>query len=240
MSRVGLPRRAAILAGGFGTRLRPIVSDRPKVLAMIGGRPFVEYLLDQLAAAHIESVVLCTGYQGDLVRSHLGGRYRELSLVYSQETAPLGTGGALRLALPLLDSDHTLVMNGDSYFDCDLEALPKWHAARGSCATIVLAEVDETSRYGRVDVDEVGRILSFREKAGDPASGLVNAGVYLLQREFIASISEGGEVSLEREVFPAWVGRGLHGMRAEGRLWDIGVPNAYAWANTKFTASIRR
>ena len=119
-----------ILAGGFGTRLRSVVSDRPKVLAEVGGRPFLEYLLDQLVAEDVKSVVLCTGYLGEQVQRRLGTHYRTLALQYSREPQPLGTGGALRLALPMLDTDPVLVMNGDSYCDTRLDAFANWHAGR--------------------------------------------------------------------------------------------------------------
>ena len=114
---------AAILAGGLGTRLRSVVPDRPKVLAEIGGRPFIEILLDQVAAAGIRTAVLCTGYLGDQIEARLGTRRGPLALRYSREVEPLGTGGALRLALPMLASDTVLVLNGDSYCDADLRAL---------------------------------------------------------------------------------------------------------------------
>ena len=106
---------AAILAGGLGTRLRSVVKDRPKVLAEIRGVPFLTYLLDQLAAAGVRDVVLCTGYMGEQVRSAFGDSYGGMCLSYSQESSPLGTAGALRLALPLFKSSSVLVMNGDSF-----------------------------------------------------------------------------------------------------------------------------
>ena len=101
---------AAILAGGQGTRLRPVLADRPKVLAEVMGRPFLSYLLDQLSSAGARKVILCTGYMGDMVQEVYGGTYKSLHLLYSREDEPLDTGGALRLALPLIDSDCVLVM----------------------------------------------------------------------------------------------------------------------------------
>lgn len=231
---------AVILAGGFGTRLRSVVSDRPKVLAEVGGRPFLGYLLDQLVAEDVKSVVLCTGYLGEQVQDRLGTHYRTLALQYSREPQPLGTGGALRLALPMLDTDSVLVMNGDSYCDTRLDAFANWHAGRRPPATILLAETDDTRRYGRVQVDDQGRVLRFSEKTDDMDPGLVNAGIYLLSRTLIGSIAFGRAVSLEREVFPDWIGRGLCGFRGDGRLWDIGIPESYARAEAEFGSSISR
>src|ERR1041384_4288401 len=118
---------AAVLAGGFGTRLRSVVADRPKVLAEIGGRPFLSYLFEQLAANGCRSVVLCTGYLGEQVYRIYGEQYGSLGLRYSQEAQPLGTGGALRFALGQFASDPVLVLNGDSFYGTDLKAYREWH-----------------------------------------------------------------------------------------------------------------
>lgn len=229
---------AAILAGGLGTRLRSLVPDKPKVLAQISGRPFIEYLLDQLAAAGVKSVVLCVGYKGEMVQAHLGDHYKGMQLHYSLETSPLGTGGALRLALPLLHSDSLLVMNGDSYCDAKLGSFADWHATKKSPATLLLTKTDDTRRYGRVDDNDQGRIIRFQEKADTSGPGWVNAGIYLLQRQVLESIPADRVVSLERETFPAWIQHGLSGYRSEGRLWDIGVPDAYHQANAEFVESL--
>jgi NDP-sugar pyrophosphorylase family protein len=229
---------AAILAGGLGTRLRSVVPDKPKVLAEVSGRPFIEYLLDQLVRGGVTTAVLCVGYKGEMVKEHLGSSYRGLALHYSAEPSPLGTGGALRLALPLLASDSILVMNGDSYCTARLDAFADWHTAKQSPATILLTESSDTRRYGRVDADEEGRIIRFQEKSATTGRGWINGGIYLVRRESIDTIPADRAISLEREVFPAWIGRGLSGYRSEGRLWDIGVPDAYALANAEFIKSL--
>jgi D-glycero-alpha-D-manno-heptose 1-phosphate guanylyltransferase len=228
---------AAVLAGGLGTRLRSVVSDKPKVLADVGGRPFLEYLLDQLAREGVRSVVLCTGYMGDQIQNRFGTAYNKMALRYSREPHPLGTGGALRLALPMLQSDTVLVLNGDSYYGAKLDEFSMWHAERRSHATILLAQTEDTRRYGRVQTGDAGRILQFLEKADTQGPGWINAGIYLLRRQMIESIETGRAVSIEREVFPGWIGKGLHGFRSEGRLWDIGVPSAYAQANVEFVSN---
>jgi NDP-sugar pyrophosphorylase family protein len=231
---------AVILAGGLGTRLRSAVPDRPKVMAEVGGRPFVEYLLDQLALHGVRSVVLCTGYLAGMVEERLGPRYRSLALRYSREPKPLGTGGALRHALPLLDTSPVLVLNGDSYCDAPLTAFAQWHVGGGNAASLLLVRVDDARRFGRVVIDEAQRIVRFVEKSDEPGPGLVNAGVYVLEREMIASITPHGAVSLERDVFPGWIGRGLCGYPVPARMWDIGVPDAYAQADAELAASVAR
>jgi NDP-sugar pyrophosphorylase family protein len=227
----------AILAGGFGTRLRSRVADRPKVLAPVRGRPYLCYLLDQLAGAGLRKVVLLTGYMAEAVEATLGQDYRGMKLVYSPEPEPLGTGGALRLALPLIASQQALVLNGDSY--CDVELSDFWlvHIRQRAAVSLVLAEVADTTRFGKVHVADQ-RIERFEEKQSASGAGWINAGVYLLGREQIAEISPRRAVSLEREMFPAWAARGcLHGFRSAGRFLDIGTPESYTEAETFFRAA---
>jgi NDP-sugar pyrophosphorylase family protein len=225
---------AAILAGGLGTRLRGVVADRPKVLAEVRGRPFLAFLLDQLRAAGVGRAVLCTGYRGEQVRAAFGDRHGSLDLAYSQEPLPLGTGGALRRALPLLPSDPILVLNGDSFCDADLEGFWNWHLSQRAAASLLLVRVPDTARYGRVQVQEDGRVLRFEEKADAGGPGWINAGIYLLRRSLVLEVPQGCTVSLERELFPAWIGRGLCGHASAGRFLDIGTPESYALAEQFF------
>ena len=225
---------ALILAGGLGMRLRSVIADRPKVLATIHGRPFLTYLLDQLAEAGINTTVLCTGYMGELVQTTIGHSYRGMSVRYSQEASPLGTGGALRCAMPYLASDPVFVMNGDSYCKADLRKFAAWHAGHQAEATLLLTEVLDTSRYGRVEVDELGHIQSFHEKGDQQGPDWINAGVYLLSRRILLSIPEGQAVSLERDIFPVWIGHGLYGYQTESEFLDIGTPESYAEAERFF------
>ena len=225
---------AAILVGGLGTRLRPVVSDRPKVLAGVGGRPFIFYLLDQLAAARVRQVVLCTGYLGHQVKDTLGETYRSMNLLFSQEPTPLGTGGALRFALSRLESETVLALNGDSFCEANLRAFCLVHRLRGALATLLLAEVTDTGRFGWVDVDGEGRITGFQEKGKAGGSGWVNGGMYLINRSLLEDIPPGRKVSLEQDLFPAWIGRGLYGFRTQGRFIDIGIPESLAGAETFF------
>ncbi|MGH9340945.1 MAG: sugar phosphate nucleotidyltransferase [Acidobacteriota bacterium] len=155
---------AAILAGGLGTRLRSRVGSCPKVLAEVRGRPFLAFLLDRLASAGLRQVVLCTGYMSEQVQAFFGSSYCGMRLMYSQEEASCGTAGALRLALPLLESDCLLMMNGDSFCDADLRAFWLWHSKKPRAASLVLTELSNTQNYGRVLLDEDGLLLSFKEK----------------------------------------------------------------------------
>jgi NDP-sugar pyrophosphorylase family protein len=222
---------AAILAGGLGTRLRSVVADRPKALAEVRGRPFLAHQLDILMAAGVQSVVLCTGYLGDQIEAAFGDAYGSMRLTYSRESAPLGTAGALRLALPLLQSDPVLVLNGDSICRTDLKSFWEWHRAAGAAASLLLMEVSDDRRYGRVQIDELGGVIGFVEKGQQSGPGWVNAGVYLLGHQVLQAIPAGEIVSLERDVFPLWAGRGLCGYRVQGAFLDIGTPETYAVAD---------
>jgi len=225
---------AAILAGGLGTRLRSVVADRPKVIADVSGRPFLAYLLEQVASAGIRNVVLCTGYMAGRIQECFGSTYGPLRITYSTEHEPLGTGGALRLALPYLESETVLVMNGDSYMDVDLRSFVNWFFQRQRQAALVLTEVDDTSRYGRVRIDPDGSIISFEEKCDNSGPGWINAGVYLIEKSVLTRIPQGRFYSLEKDFFPQLVGGGLFGFCAEGRFIDIGTPQSYAVAEEFF------
>jgi NDP-sugar pyrophosphorylase family protein len=217
-----------VLCGGLGTRLREVVPDRPKPLAEVGGRPFVTYLLDQLQDAGIGTVVMCTGYGGERIRATLGDAYRGLRLVYSQEPGPLGTGGALRLALRYVESAAALVLNGDTYCDTELTAFWNWHQRARAEATLLVRRVPDIRRYGQVCLAEDGRVLGFAEKNG-AGPGSVSAGIYLIAQRLLRAIPGGAPISLERDVFPLWCRHGLLYAYSGARdMLDIGTPESYA------------
>jgi NDP-sugar pyrophosphorylase family protein len=227
---------AIILAGGLGTRLRPVVSDRPKVLAEVAGRPFLAYLLEQVAAAGVRRLVLCTGYRAEAVEAAFGRSFAGMHLLYSPEVEPLGTGGALRQALTLAESDPLLAMNGDSYLDMPLAAISARHDAHGGEGTVAVTLVPDTGRFGRVRTAEDGRILAFEERGTRGQAGWINAGIYLLSRRLLAAIPPTGPVSLEREQFPKWIAAGLYACPSEAPFLDIGTPETYATAEDFFAA----
>jgi len=213
---------AVILAGGLGTRLRSVVPDRPKVLANILDRPFLTFLLDQLVSANIRNVVLCTGYMSDDVYEEMGNAYKSLTLTYSKENYPVGTGGALRLALPHLNSDPVLIMNGDSFVNIDLTVYLDWFLKKNCQASLLLTKVPETNNYGKVIVAEDDLLLTFEEKGSNSGPGWINAGVYILNKSLIETIPAGTPFSLEREFFPKL------------EFIDIGTPETFALAEDFF------
>lgn len=228
---------AVILAGGKGTRLREAVKDRPKPMAEVAGRPFVEWLVMALRAEGVRRVVLCTGHMHEAVARHFGdGGALGIEIVYSRELSPMGTAGAVRLALDKVLSDCFLTLNGDSFCRVDLARFVETHVSRGARASLWLIPVNDCSRYGSVILGDDGAVLSFQEKDSTRSAGLINAGVYLFQREALAAIPTGREVSMEKEVFPRLAGHGLYGVKGAGPFIDIGTPAAYAEAQNFFAS----
>ncbi len=231
---------AVILAGGRGTRLRSVISDRPKVLAPVGDRPFLSYLLDQIGSAGIGRAVLCTGHLGDQIHTLYGASYEGIDLVYSHETAPAGTGGALRLAEEHIGSAQVLVLNGDSHCAADLQGLWDWHHLQPAHVTLLTAEVDDASSFGRVETTCDGRVQAFAEKTPDPTPGRINAGIYLMHTALLQRIPEGREVSLEKELFPRWVkAGGVFAYATRAPFLDIGTPERFAAAETFLESVVR-
>ena len=206
----------------------------PKPMAPVDGRPFLEYLLFQLRAAGIPSAVLCVGYRADVIREHFGdGAPWGIELAYSVESEPMGTGGALKLAGPLLDTDALVLMNGDSLFDIPLAQLIAAHIEppTRAPATLALAQVADGNRFGGVSVDADGQVAAFVEKPDAPpdtsAPQCINGGLYMIERTTLDLIPADRPVSFEREVLPLLVGRGLRGMAFDAYFVDIGVPEDY-------------
>lgn len=230
---MGMPD-VAILCGGLGTRLRSAVADRPKALAEVAGRPFLAWLLDLLDARGFQRVVLCTGYQAEQIEAEFGATYKRLHLQYSPEPSLVGTGGAVRHALPLLRSSSVLVVNGDSYCHADLANFWRGHVTAHAVASMVLTQVSDSSRFGSVQLDGTGNVAAFHEKSASAGPGWINAGIYLVGRAQLQEIPSDRVCSLEREIFPAWIKLGLRGVKSDGPFIDIGTPESYASANLLF------
>ncbi len=223
-----------ILAGGLGTRLRPAVADRPKGLAPIAGKPFLEIQIELLADQGAERFVLCVGHRAGQIEAHFGDGSRwGVRIEYSLEQEQLlGTGGALRLAQRWFDP-QALVLNGDTYFALDYRRLVEHHRVErrraGVLATIALARAPDASRYGSVVLDAAGRrVAGFAEKAAFPAAtaGWLNAGAYVLERELIDSVPADRPASLERDVFPEVLRSGdrIAALTSQQPFFDIGTP----------------
>jgi NDP-sugar pyrophosphorylase family protein len=222
---------AVLLVGGMGTRLRSVVPNAPKPLATVGDKSFLELLVRQLSSQGISRLVMCTGYLADQIAQHFGAGHKwDVSIQYSQELQPLGTAGAVKLAQSFLKSaSEFLVMNGDSFMEVDLDRLLQFHRENHALVTMAVRRVDNASRYGTVHLEAEGRVTGFAEKTGQETPGVVNAGVYVFNQEVLQNIPE-GPCSLEKDVFPKLLKRGVFALEQQGVFIDIGTPEDYARA----------
>jgi mannose-1-phosphate guanylyltransferase len=223
--------QALILAGGAGTRLRPLTDTVPKPVLPLAGRPHIAYVIDWLQAHGVDDVIVSCGHLAAAVRDALVGQ-QGLQVRYAEEPEARGTAGAIRFAGELL-GDRFLVLNGDILCDLDLTAMVEQHERTRAGATIALHPVEDPSAYGLVRREADGAITDFLEKP-DPAAidtDEINAGAYVLERSVLDLIPPDREVSIEREVFPKLVGEGLFGRRLEGYWIDIGTPERFLQAN---------
>jgi mannose-1-phosphate guanylyltransferase len=222
--------QALILAGGEGTRLRPLTSTVPKPVIPLAGRPFITFAIDWLKGHGVDDVILSCGFRADDVRRVLGeGETLGVRIRYVEEPAPLGTGGALRFAGDLLDK-RFLMLNGDVLSDIDLSAQLAQHERTEARATIALMGVEDPSAYGLVRLNPDCSVGEFLEKPSPDEidTNLINAGAYVLEHSVLDEMAAPGtNISIERDVFPALVGRGLYGFEAEGYWLDIGTPERY-------------
>jgi NDP-sugar pyrophosphorylase family protein len=223
---------ALVLCGGLGTRLQPVLRDRPKGLAPISGRPFLDILIEELIRHGLRRILLCAGHGADQIVTHFAHR-RDAEFVVCVEPKPLGTGGAVRYALPHVHTDPFIVANGDSFCRVNYGDLLRDHASWRPAATIVVTPPNERTDTGTVEVDAEGRITSFAEKLAqaNQQRGYVNAGVYVLQRGLIESERPETPVSLERDIFPrAARDSRCRAFHVAGPVIDIGTPERYAAA----------
>jgi mannose-1-phosphate guanylyltransferase len=225
--------QALILAGGEGTRLRPLTSTIPKAVVPLVGRPLISYMLEWLRGHGVDEAILSCGFMADGVRRVLGdGSALGVKLQYIEEPRPLGTGGALRLAQDLLH-DRFLMLNGDMLTDLDLTAQLAEHERTGARVTLGLIGVEDPSAYGLVRRDGQGGVTEFVEKPSPDEidSNLISVGAYVIEREVLDSLpSAGTKFSIEREVFPELVGDGLYGHESVGYWLDLGTPERYLQA----------
>ena len=222
--------QALVLAGGEGTRLRPLTLTTPKPVLPLAGVPFLSVMLGWLARHGVDEALISIGYRSADIERVLGDIHRGMRLRYVVEDEPLGTAGPLRLALDEgVLSGRVLVLNGDCLTDLDLTAMLSRHEETGAAATIALAAVDDTSSYGVVPTDEAGRVEAFLEKQPDlaPTTNRINAGAYVLEQPVVEMIPPGRAVSIEREIFPQVAGEGLYGFDLDGYWIDIGTPERY-------------
>lgn len=212
-----------VLAGGLGTRLRSRISNIPKTMAPIGGRPFLEILLKRMVGAGCTRIVLSVGYLNEVIRNHFGNYFHSTELIYVIENAPLGTGGAIRSALEMTRENSVLILNGDTFLEVDLRLLLGAHLAAGRPLSLSVTEVPDVERYGGVMIDDES-VTGFAEK-GHAGEGWINGGVYAMRRDFPWPTHLPDRFSFENDVLAPQVSsiKPL-AFRCRGQFIDIGIP----------------
>lgn len=220
--------QALLLAGGLGTRLRSVVDDRPKPMALVDGKPFLYYLTGHLKRNGITDLIFAVGYKGSMIEEYFGdGGKFGIKVSYSYEKEQLGTAGAIKNAAPYINDEYFLVINADTFYDLEYAGLLNIATRENSKMVLVLREIEDSSRYGTVTLDG-SRITGFNEKVQGNKNALINGGVYLMDKSLLNEIPE-GKCSLENEMIPLWLNKGykLSAYINDGYFIDIGIPEDY-------------
>lgn len=230
---------AIILAGGLGTRLRDVVKNLPKPMAPVNGKPFLHYLFAYLQRQGISKVILSVGYRADVIRSYFGDSYNGISILYMEEAEPLGTGGGIYQAISLTDGP-AYVLNGDTFFEIDLQLLFQFYESSGADIALSLKRLQNFDRYGTLQLNTAGRIVSFAEKK-NVSNGLINGGVYVMSKNSFEKIEAickkplPQKFSFEKDILEKYVGfLNLTGRVFENYFIDIGIPEDYKKVQTDF------
>lgn len=223
-------KEAIILAGGLGTRLAKTVQDRQKVMAPVGGRPFLAYVLKDIQKKGFSKAVLAVSYHSEQIREYFGDEYEGIKLVYSKEKEPLGTGGAIKQALEFCCEDYVTVINGDTFFDIDPEKLYSMIKEKNACVVLGAKFMPDCTRHSTLSIEEDGRISCFSEKKKQK-EGYINGGVYVISRNVFDNITE-KRFSFERDILEK-MSDGLYAFRDDGYFTDMGIPEAYFRAHTE-------
>ncbi len=224
-----------ILAGGFGTRLKEEIIDIPKAMAPINGKPFLEYLLNYIQKSGFQKVIISTGYLSKSIENYFKDKYRSIEIEYSIEEEPLGTGGAVKLALKKVSTPYFIVMNGDTLFRINLQDFFQNHVENLANLTIALRNVDDASRFGQVELNDHGVISAFKEKSSDAQSGLINGGIYIIKTKYFRKQQVPGKFSFEKDWLQNLAGSGdIFGRVFDDYFIDIGIPEDYKRAQAEF------
>lgn len=229
-------KEAIILAGGFGTRLQSIVNDVPKPMAPVNREPFLNYIFYYLKFYKIEHVVLSTGYLSEKISGFYGNEFFGIKISYTREVEPLGTGGGIRLAMEKCNTDDVLVLNGDSFFDVDLSNYSKQHLNKKADCSLALRKVENAARYGTTEFGLDNNIAGFKEKDDQEQPGLINGGVYILNRKLFLDLTEPLKAfSIEKDFYEKRLNElKIFGYEYDGYFIDIGIPDDYKKAQLDF------
>jgi len=223
-----------ILCGGMGKRLRTVTGESQKVLASVGGRPFLDILLEHLAGQGFSRVILCTGFHGEALEERYRKNTLGLDIRFSPEKEPMGTGGAIKNAQSLVKSSPFFALNGDCFCALDYHRLLAFHEERKACATLVVSQAKERKDFGSIVLGRDKKIINFEEKVEKPRSqegkSYISNGIYCFNKEIFSLMPGEEKFSIETDFFPAMVGRAFFGYEGEAPFIDIGTPERYRQA----------
>lgn len=227
-------KECIILAGGLGTRLQSVVSDVPKCMAEVAGKPFLSYLFDYAKKQQFDHLILSLGYKSEVVLQWLEGKSHPFRISYVVENSPLGTGGAIKLAFEKVETDKAFIFNGDTFFDINTTQLEDFHKEKNAMISLALKPMTDFDRYGSVDLDKEERIIRFNEKQYC-AKGLINGGVYVINKNIFQTLSLPEKFSFEKDVMEMYINHiPFYGSVQDGYFIDIGIPSDFAKANQDF------
>jgi D-glycero-alpha-D-manno-heptose 1-phosphate guanylyltransferase len=226
---------AIVLAGGFGTRLKSVIAEIPKPMALINNRPFLEYQLAYLKKYGTRKIIFSVGYKHEFISDHFGNHFNDMEIEYAIEEQALGTGGGIRLALQKAETEDVLVVNGDTLFDVDLNDFYQKHAASKSNFSLCLRKIEDVSRYGSVEIFPDFRIKKFQEKGIKTGVGTINGGTYFIKKDFFIPFNFPEVFSLEKDCLEKLVEQQkFYGFPYESYFLDIGIPEDYKKAQDEF------
>ena len=229
-----MTKEAIILAGGLGTRLKSVLNNVPKPMAMVNGKPFLYYLLNYLHAEGINRVILAVGYRNEVISDYFGDGFKSMELIYSVEVIPLGTGGGVLLALRHCSEKTVFILNGDTFFPVSLTELQNRHIKLGADTTIALKSVENADRYGAVSLDDDFYIRSFSEK-NDTSKSLINGGIYCLNTVEFLKHTFNEKFSFEKDYLEIEVtNHTIAGCIYDSYFLDIGIPESLQKAQKDF------
>lgn len=226
-----------ILCGGLGTRLQSVSKNLPKSMVAFSGRPFIDILIESILPFGFRRFILCVGHLKNKIQEHFANN--NYQIIFSEETEPLGTGGAVKKALPLIENSPFLVMNGDSLCPIDLAQFYNFHLQKNALVSLALVKPKTGQDYGVVEVNDQKRIVSFREKNQCPENAYLNGGIYFMNRNISDYMPTTDRFSLEHDLFPRILEAGCYGFLNDSELIDIGTPERYIQALQKLSCTTK-
>jgi D-glycero-alpha-D-manno-heptose 1-phosphate guanylyltransferase len=225
---------AIILAGGLGTRLKEVIKDVPKPMAPVNGKPFLQYILDWLSSYPVKKIILSVGYKYEAIKDYFGDNYGNIPIEYAIENEPLGTGGGVKKALKKTTEDNVVIINGDTYFPININELLEFHIANRSSVTIALKRMGNFDRYGSISI--TGNVITKFEEKRYCKSGLINGGIYMLNKEITNLIQNyPDKFSFEKDLLEKGLGTGfVQGIVFDESFIDIGIPEDYLKSQSIF------